>query len=75
MAKKRKSQETLPIVPSESTLRMLDQSMKNYLKGKVSKPVNLNKMKHIADTLPEPHPEDRKKSGYSKVNLSDLPPA
>jgi hypothetical protein len=22
----------------------------------------------------EPHPEDRKKSGYSKVNLSDLPP-
>lgn len=22
----------------------------------------------------EPHPEDKKKSGYAKVNLSDLPP-
>ena len=38
---------------SEKTLQMMDDAMKNYAQGEVSAPVDLKKMKALADELPD----------------------
>jgi hypothetical protein len=38
---------------SEKTLRMMDAAMKNIAKGVASEPVDIEKMKELADDLPD----------------------
>ena len=38
---------------SKKTLKMMDSAMKNFAKGKVSAPVDLKRMKELADGLPD----------------------
>ena len=38
---------------SEKTLRMMDSAMKNLARGLAGEPVNIKKMKRLADALPD----------------------
>jgi hypothetical protein len=42
-----------PKLISKRTLQMMDRGIKNFSKGKVSEPLDIKKLKGIADALPD----------------------